>query len=113
MQVVSASGGQFGMAQLSSLLKRQRPDLRMVMGKIRSWINQNSDIFHLIKSEGRWVVVLAEDDVVLTRANAKPSNPKELCVGVEDWIFFLSDENAACLLDRIKNVLDIILMKMV
>ena len=101
------------MAQLSSLLKRQRPDLRMVMGKIRSWINQNSDIFHLIKSEGRWVVVLAEDDVVLTRANAKPSNPKELCVGVEDWVFFLSDENAACLLDRIRNALDIILMKMV
>jgi hypothetical protein len=47
--------GAVGMAALSGLLKRNRPDLRMAMGPIRRWVDSNGDTFAITKSQGAHV----------------------------------------------------------
>jgi hypothetical protein len=45
--------GAVGMAALSGLLKRNRPDLRASMGPIRRWVESNGDTFAITKSQGK------------------------------------------------------------
>merc|ERR1711998_481731 len=79
------------------------------MGKVRSWVDENSDIFRIIKSEGRWIIVFANEGAISTPSS--PSAP-DGCVGVEDWIFFSCNEVVADLIDRTRSVLNYILVKM-
>ena len=48
------------MARLSGFLKQENPQLSAMMGPIRKFIDDNSDLFSLQKEGGSWVVRLLE-----------------------------------------------------
>ncbi len=58
--IVRKSGGSYGMARLSGFLKQENPQLSAMMGPIRKFIDENSDLFSLQKEGGSWVVRLLE-----------------------------------------------------
>mmetsp|Transcript_45478 Transcript_45478/g.86951 ORF Transcript_45478/g.86951 Transcript_45478/m.86951 type:complete len:172 (+) Transcript_45478:97-612(+) len=62
MEVLRQNGGSYGMAALSGLLKRNRPDLRELMGPIRKFVDQNFECFEIGKhpQSGAWVITLCD-----------------------------------------------------
>jgi hypothetical protein len=46
------------MARLSGMLKREHPAVSASMGPIRRFVDENSDLFELVKENGAWVVRL-------------------------------------------------------
>ena len=56
--ILTQAGGFYGMARLSGMLKRERPDVSAAMGPIRKFIDSNADRFELVKEGGAWVVRL-------------------------------------------------------
>lgn len=107
MEVLRQNGGSYGMAALSGLLKRNRPDLRELMGPIRKFVDQNFECFEIGKhpQSGAWVITLC-DKMQDKQLDLSGSNNESIewaaFFGVEPWVYFDMDKHTATLVEEVK-----------
>ena len=104
--LLEQSGGAYELDALSRLLSRGRPEIRDRIGKIRQWLEDNSEHFEVAKRPAGPVVALRPRP---QRDDARLAADATAFYGVEEWVYFKAGDGAAALLEDVKVAIAAIL----